>query len=125
MEVQGGTVVAEHDRAHGERRPEMNKSILSLTLAAAASLAMPSASAALVTLWDWQVEATFTSAAPLAPPADAVTGSVPNPSFPIAGPAPSFNNTVLRWGGDIGNGQSGLLITNPSVSSPPLLVTNG
>jgi hypothetical protein len=83
-------------------------------------LGAQSASAVLITDWSWQVEATFTAAAPLAPPADAVTPSIPNPNFPIAGPPPAFNFTMLQWGGDAGFGQSSLQIVNPSLSSPPL-----
>ncbi len=98
----------------------MNKSIFSLLLAATASLGTQSASAVLITDWSWRVEATFTAAAPLAPPADAVTASLPNATFPIAGPPPAFNSTRLQWGGDTGFGQSSLQIMDPSLVSPPL-----
>jgi hypothetical protein len=98
----------------------MNKSILSLLVAATASLGVQSASAVLITDWSWRVEATFTAAAPSAPPADAVTAFLPNATFPIAGPPPAFNFTRLQWGGDTGFGQSTLQIMNPSLVSPPL-----
>jgi hypothetical protein len=105
----------------------MKKTVLSLLVAATAGLGTQSASAVLITDWSWEVQAAFTAATPLTVAAggagsvNAVTPSIPNLDFPIAGPAPLFNFTKLQWGGAANPAaQSSLQILNPSLLSPPL-----
>jgi hypothetical protein len=109
----------------------MKKTVLSLLVAATAGLGTQSASAVLITDWSWEVQAAFTAATPLTVAAggagsvNAVTPSIPNLDFPIAGPAPAFNFTKLSWGGTGGAIpnpalQSSLQILDPSLLSPPL-----
>ena len=80
----------------------LSKTILATAFAA---IAASSANAAIVTQWTVAVDAQF------------VPGSIVATNGSPGGVAISNSNKTLRWGTDIGNGQSGLDITNTPTSA--------